>query len=181
MTKNKGHDLKKAFTLLELVFVIVVIGILAAVIIPRTKTNNNAEAATKLISMIRYTQHLAIVNDKYNAKDINWYKKRWQIMFTGHTYSIMSNGVYAKDPQTKKDINAVDLKIDSIILSGGCQDQNAIYFDYLGRPFTGNTITTSTPYQIGNLIKTNCIITLKNTGEIDEVLKLFPETGYIKR
>lgn len=173
--------MKKAFTLLELVFIIVVIGILAAVIIPRTKTNHNAETAIKLISEIRYTQHLALVDDKYNSNDSTWYKKRWQIMFNGNTYSIMSNGVYAKDPQTKKDINAVDLKIDSIVLSGGCQDKNAIYFDYLGRPFAGNAIVASAPYAIGNLIKTNCIITLKNTGEADEVLTLFPETGYIKR
>ncbi|MGD9717776.1 MAG: type II secretion system protein, partial [Sulfurimonadaceae bacterium] len=51
--------MKKAFTMLELVFVIVVIGILAAVIIPRMDRDNASEAAIELQSQIRYAQHLA--------------------------------------------------------------------------------------------------------------------------
>lgn len=73
--------MKKAFTLLELIFVIVVIGILAAVIVPNTHRNPLREAAVQLISHIRYTQHLAIVDDKFDVTDANWYKKRWMIRF----------------------------------------------------------------------------------------------------
>ena len=73
--------MKKAFTLLEIVFVIVAIGIIAAVMIPRTRSNPLKEAAQQLLSDIRYTQHLAILDDKFNPKDVNWYKKRWQIVF----------------------------------------------------------------------------------------------------
>jgi prepilin-type N-terminal cleavage/methylation domain-containing protein len=76
--------MKKAFTLLELVFVIVVIGILAALILPRTKTNPVQEAAVQVLSHIRYTQHLAMVDDKYNANDADWYKERWQILFSSN-------------------------------------------------------------------------------------------------
>ncbi|DAB29671.1 MAG TPA: type II/IV secretion system protein [Sulfurimonas sp. UBA12504] len=76
-----------AFTMLELVFVIVVIGILAAAIIPNTKTNPVQEAAIQLISHIRYTQHLAMMDDKYNAADSNWYKGRWQIVFSTSDYT----------------------------------------------------------------------------------------------
>ena len=80
--------MKKAFTLLELVFVIVVIGILAATIIPRTKTNPLQEAAIQLILDIRYTQHLAMVDDKYDTNNNQWYKKRWQLLFgTSATYT----------------------------------------------------------------------------------------------
>ena len=60
---------KKAFTLLEIVFVIVVIGILATVILQRRQDNSLREAALQLISDIRYTQHLALTDDKYNPKD----------------------------------------------------------------------------------------------------------------
>ena len=67
--------------MIELVFVIVVIGILAAIIIPNTRTNPLQEAAIQLVSHIRYTQHLAMVDDKFDASDANWYKKRWQIAF----------------------------------------------------------------------------------------------------
>lgn len=79
--------MKKAFTMIELVFVIVVIGILAAVIIPSTRTNPLQEAAIQVLSHIRYTQHLAMVDDKYDKDNLDstdsvkWYKERWQIFF----------------------------------------------------------------------------------------------------
>jgi len=75
--------MKKAFTLLELVFVIVVIGILAAAIIPRIYTNRIGEAAHQLVSHVRYTQHLAMSDDQYNSVDPqnDWYKNKWQIIF----------------------------------------------------------------------------------------------------
>ncbi|MCK9473148.1 type II secretion system protein [Sulfurimonas sp.] len=76
--------MKKAFTMMELVFVIVVIGILAAVIIPRVGSNKLNEAALQVIAHIRYTQHLAMVDDKFGQNTnatVDWYKKRWQIQF----------------------------------------------------------------------------------------------------
>ena len=77
--------MKKAFTMIELVFVIVVIGILAAVMIPSTRTNPLQEAGVQLLSHIRYTQHLAMVDDKYGENHLDgtvtWYKKRWQLVF----------------------------------------------------------------------------------------------------
>jgi len=74
--------MKKAFTMMELVFVIVIIGILSAVILPNVKTNPLQEAAVQLLSHIRYTQHLSMVDDVYDANDNIWYKKRWQIVFS---------------------------------------------------------------------------------------------------
>lgn len=80
--------MKKAFTMMEIIFVIVVIGILAAVIIPRTDSNKLSEAAIQVISHIRYTQHLAMVDDKFDVNDAEWYKKRWQLLFgSSQTYT----------------------------------------------------------------------------------------------
>jgi len=82
--------MKKAFTMIELIFVIVVIGILAAVIIPSTRTNPLQEAAIQMLSHIRYTQHLALIDDKYGDQgSANWKYARWQIVFTanGSSYS----------------------------------------------------------------------------------------------
>jgi type II secretory pathway pseudopilin PulG len=74
--------------MLELVFVIVVIGILAAAIIPNTKTNPVQEAGIQVLSHIRYTQHLAMMDDRYNPSRVHsstgeviWYRERWQIVF----------------------------------------------------------------------------------------------------
>lgn len=79
--------MKKAFTMMELVFVIVVIGILAAVVMPRTGSNRLNEAAIQVVSHIRYTQHLAVVDDKFNSSDSVWFKRRWQIIFGNSAYT----------------------------------------------------------------------------------------------
>lgn len=73
--------MKKSFTFLEIIVVLVVIGILTAVALPRLQMDNLQEAADQILSHIRYTQHLALVDDRFDPKDSNWYKKRWRISF----------------------------------------------------------------------------------------------------
>lgn len=73
---------KLAFTMIELVFVIVVIGIITAVMLPRIDRDNVYEAAQQVISHIKYTQHLAMMDNKYDDTNVNWFKERWQITFT---------------------------------------------------------------------------------------------------
>ncbi len=73
--------MKKAFTMLELVFVIVIIGILAVVAMPSFQRDTLQEAGNQIISHIRYTQHLAMMDDKFNPADATWFKTRWQIDF----------------------------------------------------------------------------------------------------
>ena len=74
---------KRAFTMIELVFVIVVVGILAAVMIPKLNRNGSREAATQILTHIRYTQHLAMQDDKYvdSVNEKLWFKMRWGITF----------------------------------------------------------------------------------------------------
>lgn len=72
---------KSAFTMLELVFVIVVLGILAAIAMPRLDRDLKQEAADNILSDIRYVQHLALMDDKHRFDDPNWQKSFWKIMF----------------------------------------------------------------------------------------------------
>lgn len=86
--------MKKAFTLVELVFVVVVIGILAFALWPTKQPTQALEAARQIVAHIRYTQHLALNDDKfathtYTDKDgtkkniaIDWYKRLWRITFS---------------------------------------------------------------------------------------------------
>ncbi len=74
-------NFRKAFTMLELVFVIVMVGILSAMIAPNFQRNSLREAADQVISHIRYTQHLAMMDDKYGSDTNFWYKHRWTIRF----------------------------------------------------------------------------------------------------
>lgn len=104
--------MKKSYTLIELIFVIVIIGILVAIILPRTNSNKLHEAAIQLVSHIRYTQHLAMVDDKFDIDDDEWYKSRWQIRFTDGTvasydkvaYAIFSDyvGTHSGHPETQE-------------------------------------------------------------------------------
>ncbi|MBR4141341.1 MAG: type II secretion system protein, partial [Campylobacter sp.] len=71
--------LAKAFTMIELVFIIVIVGILAAVAIPKIERNGLIEAADQIASHIRYTQQLAMNDNKFSANDDNWHRKAWRI------------------------------------------------------------------------------------------------------
>ena len=84
---------KKAFTMIELVFVIVVLGILAIMAIPRLDRDLRQEAADNILSAIRYTQHLALNDDKTNPQIQDWQKSLWTIRFSsdGDHYTIGSD------------------------------------------------------------------------------------------
>ena len=86
--------MKKAFTMIELVFVIVIIGILSAIVLQRTDSNSLREAALQIISHIRYTQHLAMVNDQYDVNDKDWYKERWQLIYGKSNTNTRNTGGY---------------------------------------------------------------------------------------
>jgi len=72
---------RSAFTMLELVFVIIVVGILAVLAMPDFRSNQLQQAAEQIAAHIRYTQHLALVDDKYDTNDALWWQERWQIWF----------------------------------------------------------------------------------------------------
>ncbi len=183
----KDSDImKKAFTLLELVFVLVVIGILAAVILPRTSADSAVEAALELQSSIRYTQHLAMQDDKFDATDNTWFRNRWQIVFNGNTYSIVSdNGTnFAQDPSnTSNELQNIDLGAKynvSVALGGGCANETIISFDHYGRPIVGDLSDDATAYVNGQLLNSTCTITLSSGGQTPVVLELMKETGYVR-
>ena len=84
--------MKKAFTLIELVFVMIVLAILTFALWPTKQPTQALEAARQIVAHIRYTQHLALNDDKFAthtdtdgtkekiAKD--WYKRMWRITFS---------------------------------------------------------------------------------------------------
>ncbi len=99
--------MKNAFTMIELVFVIVIVGILSFVISSSFERNTLREAADQLVSHIRYTQHLAMVDDRFFDKKLlnsqNWYKTRWQLIFsrsTTHTNGLPSYTIFSDIAQT---------------------------------------------------------------------------------
>jgi prepilin-type N-terminal cleavage/methylation domain-containing protein len=77
----RNYTKHNAFTMLELVFVIIVIGILAALTLPRVERDIKQEAGDNILSAIRYTQHLALTDNKQAFDIANWQQSLWMIRF----------------------------------------------------------------------------------------------------
>ncbi|MDQ7084284.1 MAG: type II secretion system protein [Sulfurovum sp.] len=72
---------RPAFTMIELTFVIVVLGILASLAVPRLENDHSQAGADNILSHIRYTQHLALTDNKHQFNDPQWQRRFWRIMF----------------------------------------------------------------------------------------------------
>ncbi|SFV57626.1 Putative periplasmic ATP /GTP-binding protein [hydrothermal vent metagenome] len=154
---------KSAFTMIELVFVIVILGILSSLAMGRMDRDLKQEASETILSHIRLAQQLALRDNKHRSDNSpNWQRAYWQIDFdciaSSCRYIVGSDKDLntsidktesAIDPTDGKYLwnygttgidmsNKVLLKnkfgIHAITLSGGCENNNSIAFDYLGRP-----------------------------------------------
>ncbi len=75
---------RPAFTMIELIFVIIILGILASLAIPRLDRDLKQEAADSILSDIRYTQHLALMDNMHENNDSTWQRKFWRIVFNSN-------------------------------------------------------------------------------------------------
>ena len=102
---------RTAFTMIELVFVIVVLGILAALAMPRLDRDLRQEAADNILSAIRYTQHMALLDDVTNPSDNDWQRAFWRFGFQGCS----DNGIFyyiGSDKDTEGNIDAGEELVD---------------------------------------------------------------------
>lgn len=194
-----------AFTMLELVFVIIVIGILAVLAMPSFTTNPLQQAAQQVASHIRYTQHLAIVDDVYDPAQAHWWYARPQISFrtctNGDRYYYVGNdrnldsptnidkNESSLDPLTKKYLywnNDCDITMHS--------DQEAALllthtYNVSVSPATNcatisfdsfgrpyNSFSTTNSYS--GLLTNACTILL-NHSDGNATITVQPETGYV--
>ena len=172
---------KKAFTLIELIMIIVVVGILAVAVIPRVDRDTLVEATNQVASHVRYTQHLAMLDDKYDPKDPNWYRNRWKITFNNNSYSITSGDTNAKNPQAPgKDLNPtgspelnLERKYGITNIASTCG--NNIIFDETGRPYSNFSGVVG----VGGLLDNDCNITISDGGSKNGIITIYKETGYI--
>ena len=188
---------KSAFTLIELIIVIIVAGILAAVMIPSMERDSLREATNQVVRHIQYTQHLAMVDDVYDASKVSWQKSLWAIHFrqTNNCYAVASDvdlsGQFspaetATDPTTNEllysdsfctktigeqsNLLLEDKYNTTVRVSNGC-GASYIAFDNLGRPL--KTFNITDPIKSTSA----CLITL-TSGTRNAVITIEPETGF---
>jgi len=69
---------KKAFTMIELIIVLVVMAIIASFTMPRLKRDTRSEAINHMLTMIRYTQNLALHDNKHQRFNSRWQSGFWR-------------------------------------------------------------------------------------------------------
>ncbi len=69
---------RDAFSLIELLIVIVILGILATYSTKMYSRNVRAEAINHILSMIRYTQNLALHDKKHDRDNAYWQRSFWR-------------------------------------------------------------------------------------------------------
>lgn len=104
---------KAGFTMLELTMAIVVLGLLASLALPRLNRDIRQEAADSILSAIRYTQHMALMDNVSDPSDGRWQRSFWRIGFEGCSddgifYAIGSD----KDKEGDIDVNDQEAALD---------------------------------------------------------------------
>ncbi len=149
----------QAFTLVEMLVVLMILGIAAAVIVPMLSGNSQMQlttATSQLASALMYAQTLAIAT-----------QQPVQIVFDtdAQTYEIQDqNGVTLYDPINKMPSGTADptpylyrvdfssdpdMKLVNID-SAGFDSQNSLWFDRLGSPYAGD-IASPMPLNVGSV------------------------------
>src|SRR3989338_2398586 len=124
---------QNGFTLIELVLVIILISIIAALAVPRFITSPNLDAQTQqILGDLLYTQMLAVTHGQ-----------RFRVNFTlPSTYGITNiSGTAVPNPSTNT--NTITL-VSGITISGLSNlPNNLVAFDERGIPYSDNAATTA--------------------------------------
>ena len=145
---------KKAFTMIELIMVIIVLGILASLAMPRLDRDLRQEAADEILSQIRYTQHLALMDDKHLFNNPRWQRRYWKIMFAtckdngtnkyffriGSDDDMNSTSTFEK---TEAAIDPINGKPYYMSNNASCDDQTVSNNIFIGKKYGITTIAGS--------------------------------------
>jgi general secretion pathway protein H len=171
MRKYKKNLFSKGFTLIEIIIVVVILGIAAAVVVPTISSAADMQvrsAANRISADLDYAKGLAITHQSF-----------YTIVFdeSGESYEILdSTGSAVENPFTGQDSFVIDFSADShlsrvdiVTADFDSNIDNAITFDYLGSPYSGTD--TTTPLNSGQIAL--------QADDFSLTVDVEPVTGYI--
>lgn len=161
------------FTLVELIVVVLVLGILAAVFIPRS--NNDAiilsTQAEQLAADIRYVQSLAMTQGWSGVSPAA--RRPYSLNFTATSYSLV-DGYSVVAPHPSGTPSPIDLAGGvRVSLPATGLPGNLVSFNGLGKPYT-DLSAVSTP------LAATATITLVGSRGATRAIEIFPETGMVR-
>ena len=128
---------RSAFTMIELVFVIVVLGIIASLAMERMDRDLKQEASSTILSHIQLAQQLALRDNKHQSNnDPNWYTRFWQMEYLpcnggGFFYRVGSHskdswGIDNKEEAAIDPVNGKYIWADALCTSANDTSQNVL-------------------------------------------------------
>ncbi|MEK6726173.1 MAG: type II secretion system protein [Deltaproteobacteria bacterium] len=166
--------MQRGFTLIELVMILMLIAILAAVAIPRFSgygAIKQGNAVVKIASDIRYAQNRATTTQqrsRLSSVDATNYEVYFCASYTQATCTCASGWSFATDPYTRG-IFQVNLNTD---YSGVtiASTVSLLEFDSLGRPYDGGGSCTASA---------GATVTVTYSGETDRTISIQTQTGMV--
>lgn len=73
--------MKKSITLLEIIFVLLVLTIIYTVSLPKKIDSKLQQATDYLLIYLNYTRYLALIDNKYDYNDNLWFRKMYRLRF----------------------------------------------------------------------------------------------------
>lgn len=152
--------MRRGFTVIEIIFVVTIAAILIGIAAPRLLQKDDLSlAADQVINHIRYTQHLALMEDKFDPNDGNWKRRAWRIRFSDYrsnveygsswSYTIFSDQDAGTNNAPIETEMAKNPLIRNQLLSGGFNDSLPIDTEeanpdmLLGRAYSIDTLSFS--------------------------------------
>ncbi len=190
--------MRYSFTLLEFIVVVVTVGILAGTMIPNLSTDPLLDATLQVVRHFKYTQQLAMSDDRYDAEKPLWFKSMWRISFRSNNCYLISSNIdfnhnydrteSAHDPLTQEylysntncekergDNSFMYLEsyfgVSDIQLNSSCGNNMMLAFDEQGRPHASLS-------KVDDLLKNICKISLYHQTR-KSVITVQPQTGYV--
>jgi len=190
----------KAFTMIELIFVIILIGIISSIALNNFDRSSRDQAIDHLLSSFRYTQYLAMLDNKMDSRIPLWQKSLWTIEFKkcgdDFYYNIGSdmslNGsiekneaavspinrksFFSPDGDCSKDYSFAEshlskkLYITDIVFGANCKDNNSNAISFDYLGRPYSDVKSIVNSNYNKLLKNNCKITFSFDYGVQDII-----------